>query len=69
MSLADREKIEANVREWMSGAGMGIVVPTVLLILMKLVRMHGDGVTIDGACEALDEAARVAGKLASDLRK
>jgi len=64
----DREILESVITEWQSGAGAGVVVPTVLRMLKNLIMIHGDGTTIEGACDALEQLSATALRLRDNLR-
>jgi len=65
----DQEIVGKVVSEWNCGAGVGIVVPTILGMLQRLGIAHGELLTVDGCCDALERMSRTALNLRDTLRK
>ncbi|HEY4516301.1 MAG TPA: hypothetical protein VJH67_03900 [Candidatus Paceibacterota bacterium] len=64
----DQKILKNVITEWRTGAGAGIVTPSILSVLENLMAVHQEKVTVDGACDALDSLSRVALKIKETLK-
>lgn len=68
MPRSDRAIIGEVIREWRRRADDGIVVPTALGMLMRLEGDYGDRVTVEGACDALEELSTIALQVRDNIK-
>lgn len=63
----DQKILNEIIQEWNAGAGAGVVTPTILNMLRKLILAYGEKVTVDGAREALNSLSETALEIKKDL--
>lgn len=68
--MTDRQIIEAETKEFAEATGgMGVIAPTLLNLLQGLIKLHGSGVTVGGACDVLERLSQEATLMIVSLQR